>query len=569
MLMRLKLLVANLMAAVTHRLRNSFYLYLAALLTCGVLLDASVFHVGENMKQKAFDFMVRHRVLPPKADTDIVIVDVNEASLAALAPDFGRWPWPRQVFGEFLENLESQKPKAVVFDILFADADIYNPDSDTYFNDTVAGFDNVYFPFMRLAEEHDNLSQIKPAMIPGIIPLGPQARKDATVSVVLPHFKAALKTGRLGTHNIYPDTDGIVRDYRLYRDDYGWKIPSLPLTIGLGLNYQVPDEQNVLINWRGGPFTYHYVSFSDVYRDMSGKVKLRPQNEFTDKIVIIGSTAPSLFDLKATAMNKFHPGVEILATAIDNVKHNDYLRFWRGPWFYVLMSLLLIWITAGVFFRNIERERFDKGFGFSQMGLLAMSYVGINLTNTYIDLTGPVTWAVACFSISRMYALATERALQSWLAHGTMPGNAGKHVLLMPVLFENVELLGDATMSKLQRAASAAGSLPKNVDVIKGTQHGIWGLFGHMLAIIWEIDDHDAEGLAHAQDDATAVAGQLETLARRFNLPEAIKIQYALYEGVIGSDRPMGPQWRILLAKAILQLEHMEQAPSLTGKPKP
>jgi adenylate cyclase len=562
---RLRLFLAHLMTVVTRRLRNSFYLYLALLLTCGVLLDAGVFHIGENMKQKAFDFMVRHRVLAPKPDADIVIVDVNEASLSALAPDFGRWPWPRQVFGEFLENLEAQKPKAVVFDILFADADIYNPDSDTYFNDTVAGFENVYFPFLRLAEEHDKLSLVKPAMIPGVTPLGPQANQDATIAIVLPHFKAALKAGRLGTHNIYPDTDGIVRDYRLYRDDYGWKLPSLPLTIGLGLGYKTPEGENALINWRGGPFTYHYVSFSDVYRDMSGKAKHRSQNEFAGKIVIIGSTAPSLFDLKATAMNKFHPGVEILATAIDNVKHNDYLRFWRGPWFYVLMSLLLIWITAWMFFRNVGRERFDKVFGFSQMGLLAVSYVGINLTNTYIDLTGPVTWAVACFSIARMYAMADERAMQHWLAHGIMPGRSGMHVLLMPVLLESAEPLGDAIMGKLHRTASAAGSLQKNVDIIKGTQSGVWGLFGDMLAITWEINDTDSGALAQARNDADAVAGQLETLVRRFNLPQAVRIQSTQVEDVIDSAYPMAPQWRILLAKAILKLEHMDQMQPTSG----
>jgi len=77
------------------------------------------------------------------------------------------------------------------------------------------------------------------------------------------------------------------------------------------LGYNLPDKQNVLLNWRGKPFTYHYVSFSDVMLDLSSKEKKRPQNEFTGKIVIIGSTAPSLFDLKATPMAKLYPGVEV------------------------------------------------------------------------------------------------------------------------------------------------------------------------------------------------------------------------------------------------------------------
>src|SRR5574343_1683303 len=117
MLTRLRLRTTQWMSSLTRRLQNSFYLILAALLTIGILLDAGVFHIGENMRQKAFDFMVRHRVMTPPADPNIVIIDVNEASLAALAPEYGRWPWPRQVFGEFVETLQAQQPKAIVFDI--------------------------------------------------------------------------------------------------------------------------------------------------------------------------------------------------------------------------------------------------------------------------------------------------------------------------------------------------------------------------------------------------------------------------------------------------------------------
>src|SRR5665647_773862 len=91
-MMQLRLMLSQWIANLTRRLRNNFYLYLAALLTVCVLLDAGVFHVGENMQQKAFDFMVRHRVVVPKPDADIVIVDVNEASLAAMAAEYGRWP---------------------------------------------------------------------------------------------------------------------------------------------------------------------------------------------------------------------------------------------------------------------------------------------------------------------------------------------------------------------------------------------------------------------------------------------------------------------------------------------
>ena len=390
---------------VTRKLRNNFYLYLATLFTLAILLDAGVLHIGENMRDKAFDLMVKNRIFTPKPDADIVIIDVNEASLSAMAKDYGRWPWPRQVFGEFVENIEAQHPKAIVFDILFSDADIYNPDSDAYFNDVIAAThtqaNNVFFPFLRLSTEQDHLSLVKPSDIPGILPSPVDSKfsihTKATIAVVLPHFEAVLNSKHLGTHNIDPDTDGIVREYKLYRDEYGYRIPSLPLVVG---NYSRSNNdqflpQNMLMNWRGKPFTYQFVTFSDVLTDMGSKVKTRSPTEFTNKIVIIGSTAPSLFDLKATAMAKAHPGVEILATAIDNVKHNDYLHVWRGAFSYVLLSLILVWLTTAAFFFNMDRDRFNKLFSTSQIGLLALSYIGINMTNYYLDFTAPIIWAVA------------------------------------------------------------------------------------------------------------------------------------------------------------------------------
>lgn len=562
---KLKFLIGQWLANVTRRLQNNFYLYLAALLTVFVLLDASLLHVGENMRQKAFDFMVRSRVVVPPPDKDIVIIDVNEASLAAMAEEYGRWPWPRQVFGEFLENIEAQNPKAVVFDILFSDADIYNPDSDAYFNEVIAATDNTFFPFLRLPEEYDALSELKTSMIPGIKEsLTSQSDPDATIAVVLPHFEAAINSGRLGTHNIYPDPDGIVREYRLYRDDDGWRIPSLPLTISENLGFAPSNAERVLLNWRGKPFTYQYVSFSDVMHDMSIKEKTRPQNEFTGKIVIIGSTAPSLFDLKATAMAKTHPGVEILATAIDNAKHGDFMKVWRGAAPYVLASLILIWLTTAAFYARVDRDKLITVFGFSQVGLLVVSYTAINLTNAYFDFTGPITWAVIYFSVAKIYALATDRALQRWLAFGVKAGDAGTHALIMPISVESQEPLGDALLKKMKRKIELASRTPNNIEALKGTQGGIWGLFGDMVVVSWTYSEAKPEYAKQAHQDAEQLAEQLPGIVNSLGLPIETVVRHTTHDGVLIAGTAMANQWRSLFAQSIIKLEHID---ATTGEP--
>ena len=557
---RLRLLIGQWIAQATRKLRNNFYLYLAAILTLFVLLDAGVFHVGENMRQKAFDFMVRSRLIVPEPDKDIVIVDVNEASLAAMAKEYGRYPWPRQVFGEFLENIEAQKPKAIVFDILFSDADVANPDSDAYFNDTIAITNNTFFPFIRLSETQDKLSAVTPAMMPGVTEMiKGQADKNAAIAVILPHFPAVINSGRIGFNNIYPDKDGIEREFNLYRDDYGWKLPSLPMSVGNKLGYSMPESQSVLINWRGKPFTYQYVTFSEAFQDMSSKVKKRPPNEFTGKIVIIGSTAPSLFDLKATPMAKIYPGVEILATAIDNVKHNDYLHVWRGVLSYILISLLLIWLTTAAFYKEADRDKLNRIFSSSQIGLIVISYIGINVTNTYLDFSGPIVWAVAYFSVAIVYAMATDLALQRWLAFGVKAGEGGSQALIMPILVESTEPLGDTLLKKLKRQIELSCRTPNNVDVLKSSQSGIWGLFGDMAVVSWTYAEAQEEYAKQAKLDADQLAEKLSAILKNIGLPGDTQVHYAMHQGGLAGDKPLDKQWRTLFAQAILKLEHMGQ----------
>ena len=561
-MIKLKLLLGQWLAKLTRKLKNNFYIYLATLFTLLVLLDASVFSVGLNMRDKAFDFMVKHRVIQPNADPQIVIVDINEASLAAFAKDYGRWPWPRQVLGEFVENIQAQKPKAVVFDILFSDADIYNPDSDAYFNDVIGASDNVFFPILRLDPSQDHLSQLKYAQIPGIR-ANPEHHQNATIAAVLPFFEGAQKANRLGTNNVYPDNDGIVREYRIYHSEEGWHLPSLPEAVGTYAGGSLSDlPQNMLINWRGKPFSYQYVTFSDVFTDLTSQNKTRSQSEFTDKIVIIGSTAAGLFDIKPTAMDKQFPGVEILATAIDNVKHGDYLKVWRGKTPYIILSLLLIWATTRAFYFKVDRDKFNSIFTGSQVGLLALSYIGINVSNTYLDLTAPILWAVALFGIAKIYALATDRALQRWLTFGVQANADHSGVLMLAAIIESDEPLGDTAMKKLKRKLELTSYTPNSIEVLLGTQTGIWGLFGDMVVISWIYSDEKPEYQMTAKQDAQRLIDSLSGYVESLGLPKQTVIRYATHEGKLlqsnqtADSQILGAQWRTLFAQLIIQLEH-------------
>ena len=238
-----------------RKLSHNFYLHLAGLFSLFALVDVLFLHQGHAPEVLRPGGEEPH--VKPAPDPQIVVVDIDEKSLAAMAKEYGRWPWPRQVLGEFVESLSQQGPKAVVFDVLFSDPDVFNPDSDAYFNEVIAATPNVFFPYSRLPAKDDGLSQVTPEMIPGAVKT-PAAESGKTAAVVLPYFKAITESGRLGTFNIDPDADGIVRAYLVWLDAHGWRLPSLPARVGQELGDEMPQRQSILLNWRGKPFSYRY-----------------------------------------------------------------------------------------------------------------------------------------------------------------------------------------------------------------------------------------------------------------------------------------------------------------------
>jgi adenylate cyclase len=548
---RVRQLASRLFVRVIKRWKGNFYLYLAVIFSLLVVVDALFLHITANMRQAAFDTMVRYRIVVPKPDTDIVIVDINEASLAAMAKEYGRWPWPRQVLGEFLEHLEEQHPKAVVFDILFSDPDIYNPDSDSYFDAAVSGTTNTFFPMLRLDEASDSLSRINPGMIPGVTPLSETVKSDATIGIVLPCFQSVIRGGRLGLHNIYPDSDGVVREYLVYRDDYGWKVPSLPARVIGQLGYKEPDVQRVILNWRGKPFSYQTIAFSSLFDDMTSKDKTRPQDEFTNKIVLIGSTAPSLFDVKPTPISSLHPGVEILATALDNMKHGDYLRYPEGRALFPALAFLIIWATAWAFYRDFQRDRIDSLFGASQFILLGISYASINFTNTYINLTGPVTVGVAYFTIARIYATATSRTLETNVLRASEErgGDLAAFLLLIRV-GETDDAVSESTLKNICRQLRRSGTEIKSVEALKGHQEGIWALFAQTLAVSWVVSAQEKTARERVARDIKSLTASLDSILSRYAGPDGSGLSWFLHEGRISGGKEARAGWRTLFAEA-------------------
>ena len=539
-----------------YRSKGRFYIYLAIFCSLIALLDATVFHMIRGMRFRSYDLIMKNRISYHKADSDIIIVDIDEGSLEAMAKEYGRWPWPRQVFAEFMENLEEQKPRAIVFDILFSDPDVNNPDSDDYFNEVVAATDNTFFPMLRLSSKNDELSQIKPAMIPGMGKVPGEDQQEKGIALVLPHFTAVIESSRMGTNNIYPEHDGTVRQYSIYRNHHGWKIPSLPARISETFDWEAPPNQNVFLNWRGKMGSFQTVRFSDVYNDFLSMERKRPQDEFTGKIVIIGSTASALFDTKPTPMEKVHPGVEILATAIDNLKNRDWITQTTNPWVFSAVALTLIWLVAIGFLTGINRKLIDGIFAGSQVGLVAISFASLNLSTYFIDLTVPITAGLIYFSLARVYAYAEVTLMERrmWLnLDGTEKGWQKTTVTVL-----QLENMKESSEVKITTALKRRLNERKEGFTVESFPHkpaGVGKAFGNMV-LIYHVENKVIDKEVSPSEQGKEIEAIVDEVVKIVCNKILDRVHFGFSHGAIpyGDDEGRCKVWQKLVTHAIMDL---------------
>jgi adenylate cyclase len=308
--------------------------------------------VLQPLENRLLDSFVRRQAAKLKPDPDIVLVAIDEKSLAAMEKEAGRWPWSRSVYADLVEGLAAQKPRAIVFDIEFVEADEFRPQDDAAFAETVAQHRNTYFPLLLLPvpRESDRIPIVKLAPYLG---LASRAQAD-------PHARAGLipprilppEQWRAGLIGFEEDADGVGRRYPLREVIGGWHIPSLPARVATDLGFPVPDAQDIVLAWRGGKSDFPAISFSDLYQDFNRLKRTRPADEFTGKIVIVGTNASGLHDLRVTPIDSLYPGPEMLGTAIENLKNGRWMSYapagWPGAVGIALLFLLYLAFARGI-----------------------------------------------------------------------------------------------------------------------------------------------------------------------------------------------------------------------------
>lgn len=323
-------------------------------LLCGLLPTVAVAVLSlyrpavlTSLDYSVYDTLVR--TIPTRVPSSrIVIVDVDERSLAAV----GQWPWRRDLIGRLIDRLRDGGASVVALDVVFAERDRYEstggPTPDDLLSDTlrkggvVLGyamtFDGAHHAPRTCVRHPLGLAVVHPPYDQGNEPFF-----HATGAVCnLESLSDAA--GVSGFLNAAPDPDGILRRVPMLVEFDGQIYPALSLaavakamdvkpvavrvvnvnasTLVMEGNRTVSldGKSNLLVRYRGTKRTFPYVSATDV---LDGKVG---RESLANKIVFVGTTALGTREVVATPLDTLFAGVEVQATAADNLLQQDFMR---------------------------------------------------------------------------------------------------------------------------------------------------------------------------------------------------------------------------------------------------
>lgn len=384
-----------------------FAVLLTTLIAAAAAVDLFWLHATEGLSNRLADAFLRAHAQARAADPDIVIVAIDEASVTAMAQRAGSWPWPRAVHAELVESIAAQKPRAIVFDAMFGEPDVFRPEADRAFNRILAHYDNLYFGTVRHDPVGDPFGRAIADLAPALGAVrGARSDRAAKIDVLLP-LALDPDNWRLGLINFAQDRDGVGRRYLLWERTHGWRIPSLPARLAAEQGWPLPDRDHIRLSWRGGESAHRVVSYGELYMDFNGAGKRRPPDEFRGKVVVIGATAAGLFDLRMTPVSTQHPRVAILAAAIDDVKNRAWLRA-APSWTEAVATFALLTLLGALQLAGVNTLRIGAGVAAASALLLAASWVGAG-ESVWMPVMTPLVFTWALFLAGWLRGYREER----------------------------------------------------------------------------------------------------------------------------------------------------------------
>jgi len=381
------------------RSRNAYLALVVAVLAGALALRGADPRPVARLRLLAFDTFQQLAPRTYDPNLPVRIIDIDDQSLDKL----GQWPWPRSVMADLINTLADQGAVTVGFDIVFAEPDRLTP------SDLV----NRWPPETTLATIRRDVAASTPGdtafaaslkrvpttlgfiAVPKLGRKTPQAKfqeragvtssgddplqfvpQYETAVVSMAQFQAAAQSS--ASLNWLPDADQIVRQVPLVIAVGKKLYPSLAGE-AIRLGQSATRYHLVASNAPGETSLGHKTGISRVEignvvapTNANGQLWLRftraeprrsipawkllaglvPREEIEGRIILVGTSAAGLFDLRTTPLDVSISGVEIHAQAIEQLASGDYLHrpdFIIGAEL-VMIAILGILMAAFVYF---------------------------------------------------------------------------------------------------------------------------------------------------------------------------------------------------------------------------
>ena len=346
----------------------------------------------ERLRLMGFDQLQRLEPRPYQP-LPVRIIDIDEKSLEAL----GQWPWPRTVIADLLVKLQKAGAAAVAFDILFAEPDRTSPNTivKQWQRFESLSENRELSELISKLPDHDEVLASRLKRLPTVLgvmfdnsgeaqnfprPKWSYARQGDDPRPFIQSYSGAIKaldilsssTSGLGSINSALDSDGIIRRVPLFvRLKSGAKFsdevfPTLSVealrvaqrastyllrssgasgdaSFGENVGLQQIRVGRIKVPTTGsgqlwlhdtGHVPERYISAIDVINSQATSKKI------AGHIVLIGTSAAGLKDIRSTPMEAAIAGVEVHAMAIEQMMLGQHLQ--RPSW---MPGAELIWLV--------------------------------------------------------------------------------------------------------------------------------------------------------------------------------------------------------------------------------
>lgn len=465
----------------------------------------------KTLEFRGFDWLTV-LTAPGESKLPIVIVGIDDASMAQLGE---RWPWPRRLHAKLIETMAEAGAAVIAVDVIFDHPS--TPKDDAALERAVTRAGNVVLAASRFKQDT------------------PQGTLWARFDPVPALIKAGAKPGLV---NIEFESDQVVRRFPEAGESF-WKevlfrvretVPTLEFDNSL--------REDRLIRYAGPDHSFPYISF---YRALEVG-KTIPKEDFANALVLVGRETQAAADIGAAQVDVFAtpftgatgrltPGVEVLATLIDNSVNRSSIReipVWgRGLVLLVVCSWCAlvpwrfrpVWSAASALFAWSVVA--TAGFALFKYGdwWLPMFSAATAAAGIYV-IQGSFAYVVELRNKARIreaFSLFVPLAVADSLAEQSTALAPGGEEKELTVLF--TDLAGFTTASEGLRPAQVARLLnlyfETMTDIVFRHKGTVQGYIGDALMAFWGAPIADE---AHA---ANAVAAAEEMVAAR----DAINLQ--------------------------------------------